>query len=113
MIARVETRPARGPRDVLTWVVRGITYVVLLAFTFAVAFPLVAMLFDSFKTQYQIYADPWGVPSSLVWDNWAYAWNAAQIPRFIGNSAIVAAGTVCLTLLLASMAAYGFTAFRF
>jgi ABC-type glycerol-3-phosphate transport system permease component len=113
MIASAEVKPARRRVGLLTWVVRLATYVVLLVFTFAVGFPLVAMVFDSFKTQYQIYADPWGFPPSIIWDNWDYAWNAAQIPRFIGNSAIVAAGTVSLTLLLASMAAYGFSAFRF
>ncbi len=110
MLARGKSRRRVGP---LTWAGRGATYVVLLAFALVVAYPVVAMFFESFKTQYQIYADPWGLPPALIWDNWAYAWNTAQIPRFIGNSGIVAAGTVCLTLLLASTAAYGFSSFHF
>jgi raffinose/stachyose/melibiose transport system permease protein len=86
---------------------------VLTLFTGIVLFPLVAMVFGSFKTQFQFYANPWGVPSTLIWDNYGYAWNMAQIPRFMLNSVIVAAATVGLTLLLASAAAYGFSSFQF
>jgi raffinose/stachyose/melibiose transport system permease protein len=109
-IAASRSIAARRPR---TWLGRGTTYLVLMLFTGIVLFPLVAMVFGSFKTQFQFYANPWGVPSTLIWDNYRYAWNVAQIPRFLLNSIIVAAGTVCLTLLLASAAAYGFSSFQF
>jgi ABC-type glycerol-3-phosphate transport system permease component len=90
-----------------------VTYLVLVAFSLVVAYPLVAMVFGSFKTQYQFYADPWGWPGTFHLDNYSYAWNAAQIPHFIVNSIIVSAGTVALTLVLASCAAYGFSTFTF
>src|SRR5579864_5012736 len=113
MSARITGPRSTAPRWILTWLGRGTTYLVLTLFTGIVLFQLVAMVFGSFKTQFQFYANPWGVPSTLIWDNYGYAWNMAQIPRFMLNSIIVAAATVGLTLLLASAAAYGFSSFQF
>ncbi len=88
-------------------------YVVMVIFSAVVVFPLVAMVFGSFKTQFEFFSNPWGLPSELNWSNYAFAWQQAQIPRFIGNSVFVAAATVALTLVLASCAAYGFSTFKF
>jgi raffinose/stachyose/melibiose transport system permease protein len=88
-------------------------YVVMAIFSAAVVYPLVVMVFGSFKTQFEFYSNPWGLPSTLNWSNYTYAWQQAQIPRFIVNSIIVAAGTIALTLVLASCAAYGFSTFTF
>jgi raffinose/stachyose/melibiose transport system permease protein len=113
MRARRTASRSIASRRTRTWLGWGAAYLVLTLFTGIVLFPLVAMVFGSFKTQFQFYADPWGVPSTLIWDNYSYAWNMAQIPRFMLNSIIVAAATVGLTLLLASAAAYGFSSFHF
>ena len=113
MSARITASRPIASRRTCTGLGRGATYLVLTLFTGIVLFPLVAMVFGSFKSQFEFYANPWGVPSTLNWDNYSYAWNMAQIPRFLLNSSIVAAGTVCLTLLLASAAAYGFSSFQF
>lgn len=113
MGARIAASRSTGARRAGTALGRGTTYLVLTLFTGIVVFPLVSMLFGSFKTQFQFYANPWGVPSTPIWDNYSYAWNMAQIPRFMLNSIIVAAATVGLTLLLASAAAYGFSSFAF
>jgi raffinose/stachyose/melibiose transport system permease protein len=92
---------------------KALTYLVIAAFSALVVYPLVAMVFGSFKTQYEFYANPWGPPASLNWNNYVYAWQQAEIPRFIVNSVIVSVGTVALTLALASCAAYAFSTFRF
>ncbi len=97
----------------LATVGNGAIYLVLVAFTVVVAYPLVAVLFGSFKGTYDFYANPWGLPKVWNLDNYAYAWSQAQIPQFFINSLIVAAGTVLLTLVLSSAAAYGFSTFHF
>lgn len=110
---RTDVRPRSVGREMGVLVGKGAAYLVLVAFTLAVVFPLVAVLLDSFKTQFQFFASPWGWPSSWHLDNFSYAWSSARIPRFIINSAIVAVGTVCFTLVLAGMAAYAFSSFQF
>ncbi len=113
MATRVAPSKYKGGPRLLDIVGKALTYLVIVAFSAIVVYPLVAMVIDSFKTQFEFYANPWGLPASLNWDNYVYAWQQAQIPRFIVNSVIVAAGTVTLTLVLASCAAYGFSTFRF
>lgn len=113
MAVQVAPRKREGARRIRVMVARVAIYVVMAIFSAAVVFPLVVMVFGSFKTQFEFYSNPWGLPSTLNWSNYTYAWQQAQIPRFIGNSVIVAAGTVALTLVLASCAAYGFSTFTF
>src|SRR5215472_7990782 len=100
MATRVAPRKHKGGPRLLDIVGKALTYLVIVAFSAIVVYPLVAMVLDSFKTQFEFYANPWGLPASLNWSNYAYAWQQAQIPRFIINSVIVAAGTVTLTLVL-------------
>jgi raffinose/stachyose/melibiose transport system permease protein len=90
-----------------------LAYLVIVVFSLVVAYPLIAVLFDSFKTSVQFFNDPWGLPTSLDFSNYQYAWNVAHIPRFMLNSAIVAGATILLTLVCASTAAYSFSSFRF
>jgi raffinose/stachyose/melibiose transport system permease protein len=113
MVARAAPRKREGGQSILVMAGKALTYLVIVAFSAMVVFPLVAMVFGSFKTQFEFYSNPWGLPSSLNWGNYTYAWQQAQIPRFIVNSVIVAVATVALTLVLASCAAYGFSTFRF
>ena len=94
-------------------VLRGISYLAIGFFTLLVIYPLIAVLFNSFKTQVQFFDNPWSPPTSLEWSNYQYAWSQAHIPLFMVNTAIVSAGTVLLTLLCASLAAYAFSTFTF
>jgi raffinose/stachyose/melibiose transport system permease protein len=91
----------------------GVIYVVLAFFAVVVGYPEVAMVLNSFKGTYDIYANPWGLPSQWLLSNYSYAVQEAQIPAFMLNSLIVALATVLLTLALASTAAYAFATFRF
>jgi len=100
-------------RRTRAWMGNALIYLVLAAFTLVVAYPLLALVFGSFKGQYDFYANPWGWPATWHLDNYMYAWTTAQIPRFFANSIIVTAASVMLTLVLASCAAYGFSAFSF
>jgi raffinose/stachyose/melibiose transport system permease protein len=106
----VTIAPRRRP---LAIVGKLLAYLVIVVFSLVVAYPLLAVLFDSFKTSVQFFNDPWGLPTSLDFSNYQYAWNVAHIPRFMLNSAIVAGATILLTLACASTAAYSFSSFRF
>jgi raffinose/stachyose/melibiose transport system permease protein len=113
MAVQAAPRQRASGRRLWATAVQALTYLVMAIFSALVVFPLLAMVFGSFKTQFEFYSNPWGLPSSLNWDNYVYAWQQAQIPRFIANSVIVSAATVTLTLVLASCAAYGFSTFTF
>ena len=91
----------------------GLTYLVLTVCSVVVGYPVVAMVLNSFKGTYEMYSNPWGLPAHLMWTNYQYAWNVAQIPSFMVNSLIVSVASVALTVVLAAFAAYSFAAFRF
>ena len=92
---------------------RALAYAVLALFTLGVVYPLVAVVFDSLKSQNEFFADPWGWPLHLDLGNYSYAWGQAHIPLFVVNSAIVAGATALLTLVLSAAAGYAFARFRF
>ncbi|MEU4678321.1 carbohydrate ABC transporter permease [Micromonospora sp. NPDC023737] len=75
--------------------------------------PLLWMFVSSFKSDGEILSDPWGLPGSLRFDNWARAWTEAHIGRYFLNSAIVVAGSLTLTMLMGAAAAYVFARYEF
>lgn len=91
----------------------GLSYLVLTVCAVIVGYPVVAMVLNSFKSTYEMYSNPWGLPAHLGWANYIYAWNQAQIPSFMLNSLIVSVASVAFTVALASFAAYAFATFEF
>lgn len=84
----------------------GVSQLFLIAWALLVLFPLLWMVMTAFKTDKEIFFSPWKLPATLQWDNFARAWTQASIGRYFVNSLIVVAGSLFLTLLLSSMAAY-------
>lgn len=71
------------------------------------------MVMTSFKTDPEIIFSPWRLPSTLQWNNFERAWNEARIGTYFKNTIIVVTGSVFLTLLVSSMAAYVLARFEF
>lgn len=83
------------PAHVLVW-----TYVVLLVV------PLYYFLASAFKTNEEIFADPFALPSSLDPGNFATAFHRADLGLAVVNSGLVTALSLILTLGLAIPAAF-------
>jgi N-acetylglucosamine transport system permease protein len=71
-----------------------------------VTLPLVWAVVQSVRSDREILSDPWGLPTSLHWDNFARAWTTSHIGSYFLSTLIVVCGGVFLTMLLGSMAAY-------
>jgi len=99
-----------------TWRTGGtqtLRYVTLLTLAIVVIYPFITLIFGSLKSGGDFFANPVGFPKTLEWRNYADAWQQAHIAQFTINSAIVAAGTVILTLFCAGTASYAFSRFPF
>jgi raffinose/stachyose/melibiose transport system permease protein len=71
-------------------------------------YPLVCMLFYSFKNNDEIFLlNPFGFPARFRVENYITAWTSYNVPRYFFNSLFVSAVTVFFVLLLSSMFAYG------
>lgn len=68
--------------------------------------PMAYLLLSSVKTNRQIFASPYGLPTSWIWENYREAWEIAELGRALVNSTYVTAAAVFLTLFLAVPAAY-------
>ncbi|MEV6971536.1 carbohydrate ABC transporter permease [Hamadaea sp. NPDC051192] len=88
-------------------------HAVMVAWAVVTAFPLVWALMSSVKSDAEILADPWSPPSSVRLENWARAWNAADIGRYFLNSLIVVGGALALTMVLGSLVAYTLARYEF
>ena len=102
-------RPGSGVGDTS---VNVISHVVLVGWSLLVLVPFVWALIASTKTSREIFAEPWSLPASPQWDNFAGAWDKG-VGQYLLNSLIVVTGGVVLTMLLGSMAAYVLARYEF
>ncbi|MEW2384754.1 carbohydrate ABC transporter permease [Micromonospora sp. NPDC047707] len=78
-----------------------------------VVYPLLWVVMSALKTDSEVIREPLSLfPSSLQWDNFARAWTAG-IDSFFLNTLLVLVGSVFLTMLLGSMAAYALARYEF
>lgn len=85
----------------------------LILWTIAVLYPIIWMFIGSFKSNAEIYANPWGLPETFNIQNFADAWNNYNIDTSVFNSLIVTVLGMALTLVLALPTAYALERLRF
>ncbi|HRJ41995.1 MAG: carbohydrate ABC transporter permease [Caldilineaceae bacterium] len=87
---------------------------IVLAFWAAlVVFPMLWLLYTSFKTDKEIFFSPWSLPEALQWDNYVRGWVDAHIGDYFLNSFIVVLPSLVLILGLSAMTAYVLARFPF
>ncbi|MCT8159423.1 carbohydrate ABC transporter permease [Pseudoruegeria sp. SHC-113] len=69
--------------------------------------PLFFMVIASFKTVPEFFMNPFGMPKSWAFDNYARAWTDAHISITLPNTIIVTSVSVICSTVLATMIAYG------
>ncbi|MEV3986200.1 carbohydrate ABC transporter permease [Nonomuraea sp. NPDC049758] len=92
---------------------RRLSTVLLAVVSAAFFLPLLWMVASSFKSNAQIFADPFALPRSLDFGRWAEAWEVGGIGGYALNSVIVTSVSVLLILALSSAAAFAFSRFDF
>jgi N-acetylglucosamine transport system permease protein len=97
---------AGGPLNVFS-------HAFLVTWAVLVTFPLLWAVVQAFRTDPEIVSNPWGLPTSLRWDNFGRAWSASHIGDYFLSTVIVVSGGVFLTMLLGSMAAYVLARYEF
>ncbi|WP_164668001.1 carbohydrate ABC transporter permease [Virgibacillus doumboii] len=85
----------------------------LILWSIAVLYPIIWMFIGSFKSNAEIYANPWGLPETWNFQNFATAWTEYNIDTSVFNSLIVTVVGALLTLVLAIPTAYTLERIRF
>jgi len=90
-------------------------HAVIIVLLFLVLFPFYILIVNSFKLPKDIFVNPFSFPGTpqtpLVLTAFGTAWG--YIKNYLLNTVIIAVLEIVGTLLFASMAAYGFSRFRF
>jgi len=98
-------------QESLSWKV--FIYAIALIVVALMAYPLIWMIYSSFKTNREIFLLPWSLPNKMRLDNWIQAWKAGNLGRYFINSAFVTSISVLLIVFLSSMAGYAFARLGF
>ena len=85
-------------------------FLVLMAIIYIV--PLLWVFLVSFKTNSEIFTNPFGLPESFYLDNFTFALTAGKLGVATLNSAIVCITTLILSMIIGSMAAFAISRLR-
>lgn len=86
--------------------------ILLIVVTFVLG-PLMVAVFGGFKTNGELLASPFGLPSHWNTEFYSALLNDPGFWKYLGNSLIISLSTVVLTLIVAAAAAYVFAQIRF
>lgn len=94
-------------KETVSKIVHILIYILLVVYTFISIYPIIWMLFYSFKNNDEIFIkNPFGIPTTFHIENYERAWQQYNIPAYFMNSLIVAVTTIFLTILLSLMFSY-------
>ena len=83
----------------------------LVSLGIVVLYPLLWMALNGFKTNAEIFGDPFSLPAHLSLGNYIAAWNQG-IRNYVATSVIVTFGSAISTVLVSAWTAYGLTRSR-
>ncbi len=90
-------------------ITRTISGIFMTAIGLSFLFPLYWMLNISLKTKSEVYDNPFGMPQTWAFNNYADALKQFTFLPYLANSLIYSAATIALSVFLGSMLAYAIT----
>lgn len=88
-------------------------YFLLFLWAGVTIFIIAWVVLNSFKTNPQLFTDPWGIPKPVNTQGYVHAWSVAKMGSYFANSLIVVSISVFVTVFIAAMAAYVLARFEF
>ena len=108
------SRPAsrlRTPAKVLPLAI--LRWFLIIFFAAYTLFPLLWLFVSSFKTNFELLSDPFSLPAEWQIQNYVNALTQAGLGRMLLNSVFIGLAATALNTIVASMAAYCISRFRF
>jgi len=92
---------------------RLLIYALLIGWALVNFLPLAWVALAGFKNDVEIFQQPFALPQQWKFENYEYAYEAAHLGQYLGNSAVFSVGVTALSLTLATLCAYPFSRFNF
>ena len=83
----------------------------LIGLVVVVVYPLLWMTMNGFKTNAELFGDPFALPLQFDWQNYVDAWNRG-VSDYLTASVLVTVTSTVTTVLISAWAAYGLTRVR-
>jgi ABC-type glycerol-3-phosphate transport system permease component len=90
-----------------------VAYAIMAVLVLLTIYPLLWMALGGFKQGSEFYQNIWGLPASLDFSNFVYAWNAGALGQKFLVSITVTLATMALVLPITAMAGYALAKIRF
>ncbi len=100
-------------RHVGDHIYRALIYFILIVLAVCVIVPVAWVFMASIKQNSEFYGNPWTLPQGFYWQNFANAWNAANMGSYMLNSVVVTLLALAILLVVALPAAYCLSRFKF
>lgn len=91
----------------------GLLHIILVANTILMLFPVVIMVFAGFKSNIEIFNNPFAIPDFTDLTNYIAVWTQTNFLRYLFNSVSVTGLSIMLILVLGTMAAYAIARYEF
>ncbi|WP_339146945.1 MULTISPECIES: carbohydrate ABC transporter permease [unclassified Sutcliffiella] len=95
------------------WWAQLFKYMILFFFAFIFLYPIFLMISSSLKSNKDIFTSPLGLPSQVMFENYATVWNKVNFSSYFLNSVIVSVSSVFLVLFVSSLGAYYLARYKF
>jgi raffinose/stachyose/melibiose transport system permease protein len=89
-------------------IARGFMWAFLLALAVVVLYPLLWMTLNGFKTNAELFGDPFALPLNWSFENYQKAWNRG-VSDYLTTSVLVTLTSTVATVFISAWAAYGLT----
>ncbi len=99
---------SRGKKVFLT-----VTQILMMCYVAMIFYPLINMIFSSFKTTRAIMQHPFSLPESYNFTNYVNVWVDKGFGRYFGNSLIYTCISMVFVVILGSMASFGVSRYDF
>lgn len=87
-------------------IIKALIYIFLVFMAVIYLAPLFWVIMVSFKTNAEIFTDPFALPQSFFIDNYTFAWTAGQLGTAMANSLFVCVVTLILSMILGSTVSF-------
>jgi raffinose/stachyose/melibiose transport system permease protein len=88
-------------------------FAALVIFCLSLFAPMVWMFYSSFKTNPEIFMNPWSLPAKIDFQGFIEGWIDAEMGRTLLNSLLVVGISILLILALSLPASFGFARLKF
>jgi len=92
---------------------KSVIYITLSLLAVVIGVPVGWVFLASIKQNSEFYGNPWKLPQTLFFQNFADAWGSAKMGEYMLNSVIVTGLALFLLLVIALPAAYCLSRFKF